>query len=491
MPSLNEKNALLIHPLGRASGRAARVARLANIMPPLGVASMAAYAETRGIATAIIDYYAQPDSDAAVKDYLRERRPAFVGFSCTTATFLDGVRIARMVKSELPGVSTVFGGVHVSGQQQAALERFPELDFAIVGEGEQAFCELLESQGRDVGDIPGLVYRQGGQVLFSGLRKKGIDLDSLPFPAYDKLPDYPHSYTLPIFNYPTAPNTSANSSRGCPYTCSYCDRSVFRSSYRFNSAEYLYAHMKFLKERYGIRHINFYDDQFTFNRRRVEEFTDMLVDKPLGMTFNCAVRANHVDEDLLRRIKAAGGWMVSLGVESGDQELLERHGRKLDVGATAEVVRQAKRAGLRVKGLLMMGVPGETEESIQRTMDYAFSLPIDDFNMTKFTPFPGAPLYDDIRNHGAFEENWDKMDCMHFLFIPHALTKERMETLFTEFYKRHYTRPRAMWDKTTMLWRSPDSWRRFLGNLGEFLSYARKGDDSGRDSGGDSGEKRA
>ena len=112
-----------------------------------------------------------------------------------------------------------------------------------------------------------------GNPLFNGYRAKSIELDTLPFPAYEKLDGYPQAYQLPIFNYPRVPNSSCISSRGCPYACSYCDRSVFRNSFRYNSAEYLYEHLKYLKDRFHIRHINFYDDQFTFNRKRVEAFT--------------------------------------------------------------------------------------------------------------------------------------------------------------------------------------------------------------------------
>ncbi len=137
-----------------------------------------------------------------------------------------------------------------------------------------------------------------------------------PFPPTRSWPGFPHSYMLPIFNYPKTPNTSCISSRGCPYACSYCDRSVFRRSFRYNSATYLYEHLRYLRERFGIRHINFYDDQFTFNRQRVEEFTGMMIDRPLGMTFNCAVRAEHIDHELLTRMKSAGCWMMSLGIET-------------------------------------------------------------------------------------------------------------------------------------------------------------------------------
>lgn len=234
----------------------------------------------------------------------------------------------------------------------------------------------------------------------------------------------------------------------------------------------MYEHLSYLKKRFGIRHVNFYDDQFTLNRQRVKDFTNMMIDRPLGMTFNCAVRAEHVDRALLDRMKAAGCWMISLGIETGDEDLLARHRQNADLAMLAETVHLIKRAGIRAKGLLMMGLPGETESSIKKSMDYVYSLPIDDFNLAKFTPFPGTPLYEKIHQFGEFDEDWERMDCMHFLFIPAGMSKARMEELFKEFYRTHFLRPKVLWGYASMLWGSPDSWIRFIRNLQDFVKFA-------------------
>jgi anaerobic magnesium-protoporphyrin IX monomethyl ester cyclase len=471
---LNQKKILLVHPLGyRADAAGHDISRIANIMPPLGLASIAAYLEPRGARADIIDCYARPDSDRVIRDYLLAERPAFIGFSCTTSSFLDGIRIAQMARQTLPGIKTVFGGPHVSALKEQLFPRFPELDFSVIGEGEETMAELLLMGGDDPAAVKGISHREGGDACFTGHRDKGLVLDDLPFPAYEKLTGFPHSYMLPIFNYPQTPNTSCISSRGCPYACSYCDRSVFRRSFRYNSAGYLYEHLRYLKERFGIRHINFYDDQFTFNRERVEEFTGMMIDRPLGMTFNCAVRAEHIDTELVARMRKAGCWMMSLGIETGDEELLAQHRQNANLDMLAEKIRMIKDAGVRTKGLLMIGLPGETEESIRRSMKYVFSLPIDDFNLAKFTPFPGSPIYERIHELGEFEEDWEKMDCMTFVFVTKGMTRERLEELFQEYYRNHFSRAKVLWDYFTMLWRSPDSWIRFFRNFGNFMKFTR------------------
>ncbi len=474
MASLNSDTILLVHPLGYGADEAERdISRKTNIMPPLGLASIAAYLEQRNISVSIIDCYAHPDALPLIKQILNDERPAFIGFSCTTSTFLDGVRIGEISKSLLPGIQTVFGGAHVSALKEKILESFPSIDFVVAGEGEETLCELISSNGESQGQIEGLVYRDETGPVFTGYRKKLLDLDSLPYPAYEKLAGYPERYMLPIFNYPKAPNTSCISSRGCPYACSYCDRSVFKRSFRYNSATYLYEHLNYLKNRFGIRHINFYDDQFTFNRQRVEEFCNLMINSPLDMTFNCAVRAEHIDFELLNLMKVAGCWMISLGIETGDENLLAQHRQNADLEMLAEKIRLIHKTGIRIKGLLMMGLPGENEKSIQRSMDYVFSLPIDDFNLSKFTPFPGSPLYQDIHKLGTFEEDWKKMDCMQFLFVPNGMTRERLDELFIHFYRSHYTRPKVLLGYAAMLWKSPDSWVRFIKDLGSFLQFAK------------------
>ncbi len=475
MKHLDYGNILLVHPLGYQKDAADRdVSRMANIMPPLGLASIAAYIEREGIDCTIIDCYAYPESDFLIRRYLLEKKPAFIGLSCTTSGFLDGIKIAKMAKEITPDIVVIVGGPHVSALKEKILEDFAVIDYCIIGEGEITLTELIKSKGQDVASIQGIIYRDiQKDICSSGYRANIPNLDTLPFPAYDKLKGYPKVYQLPIFNYPRTPNSNCISSRGCPYACTYCDRSVFERSYRYNSSDYVYEHLIYLKNHFGIRHINFYDDQFTFNRERIETILEALIEKPLSMTFNCAVRAEHIDADLIHKMKEAGCWMISLGIENGDEKILALHKRNTDLIMLAEKIRLINQAGIRTKGLFMLGLPGETEFSIKKSIDYFLSLPIDDLNITKFTPFPGTPIYQNVHELGEFKEDWEKMDCMHFLFIPKGMTKKLLDEYFTKFYKAHFMRIKVLWDYFTMLWRSPHSWLRFIKNMRGFIVFAR------------------
>ena len=198
------------------------------------------------------------------------------------------------------------------------------------------------------------------------------------------------------------------------------------------------------------------------------------------MTFNCAARAEQLDFDMLKMMKNAGCWMISLGIETGDPDLLKKHRSYLPnsnmdnpLESIREMVHLIKKAGIRVKGLFMLGLPGETEESIRTSMEYVFSLPLDDFNLSKLTPFPGAPLYGNIREHGAFEENWEEMNALNFIFVPKGFTKDQMEDRHQEFYRRYFTRPRMLLTYLRLSWESPYSWKRFWLNLPTFLRFMR------------------
>ncbi|UCE58699.1 MAG: cobalamin-dependent protein [Phycisphaerales bacterium] len=472
--SRRPKKILFIHPLGVNWTPGERdMSRIANIMPPIGLCSLAAWLESHGHRADIHDCYAFPGRDDKIEESIRSYAPDFVGFSTTTSSFFDAVRIASRIKDAYPQLRTIFGGVHVSGVRHQLLRDYPGIDYGVVGEGEEALLAICERNGADLEDVPGILYRDGDAVVFTGLRKHSLDLDSLPFPAYGKLAGFPRAYTLPIFNYPKAPGTTVISSRGCVYQCSYCDRSVFRRSFRYNSAGYMVELLQHLHASFGIRHVNFYDDVFTLNRNRVVEFCERLARARLALTFNCAARAEHIDRDLLRLMKRSGCWMISLGIETGDPQLLARHRADADLEMIRERIQWIKQASIRAKGLFILGMPGETEATIERSIDFVLGLPISEFNLAKFTPFPGSPAYGDIHRHGQFDEQWELMNCLNFVFIPQGLSRERLEERYREFYRRYFQRLPVLLRYVAMLWYSPHSWLRFLLNLRDFLRLRR------------------
>ncbi len=467
---------ILLHPYGSNwLGGMKDISTIFNLMPPLGMMSIAAVLERAGIDVEIIDCYATPLPLAELVDDIIRRGADCLGISTTTSSFNEGYRIAASVKGKAPHIFTLFGGAHACTIGAPLLDTFPAIDCLVIGEGENTMLELAQAGFKGISQIPGVAYRGAdGKGTLSTHRELIKNLDELPFPAYHKLPHYPRRYNLPLFSYPTAPNTSIISSRGCPYSCSYCDRSVFSRGFRFNSPEYIVEHMELLNKQYGVRHVSFYDDLFTFDRKRVAEFCEIKERKGLKVTYNCIARLEHVDLELLALLKRSGCWQVNFGIESGDPEIVKQHRKFLGLDEVGRKLLMVKEAGMRVKGLFMVGLPGENEAAIRRTIDYALSLPLDEINVTKFTPFPGAPIYTTIRERGEFEENWDLMNCLNFVFVPHGMTKKQLEDLYDEFIRRFYHRHRIQWGYTQMLWKSPHSIMAFMRHLPEILAFERK-----------------
>jgi magnesium-protoporphyrin IX monomethyl ester (oxidative) cyclase len=221
---------VLVHPAGSNWMPDRKdVSASANRMAPLGLLSMASYLEKSGHKVFIHDCLG-PGALKGTEQNTRiilSHQPDLVGFSATTSGFLDGYDMASQIKKLAPDVQTIFGGVHISAIGADLLNDFKNIDFLCMGEGEHTMAELAGAT--DPGKIAGLIWRDNGRAVANPGRDYIADLDGLPFPAYEKLAGFPKGYNLPLFSYIKTPGATMVTSRGCPYQCSYCDRSVFKS----------------------------------------------------------------------------------------------------------------------------------------------------------------------------------------------------------------------------------------------------------------------
>ena len=414
---------------------------LANRMAPIGLLQLAAWLEQHGHPTAVHDCMGPqaPAGIAANVALILATTPDLVGFSATTSGFMDTAELAAEIRRRRPGIRLVVGNVHATSIGAPLLQHFPEIDALCLGEGEGAMLDLAE--GRAWKDIPNLVFRDGDTIRANPRRSRIQDLDSLPFPAYEKLAGFPRGYHLPLFSYEKRWGATMITSRGCPYTCSFCDRTIFERLHKYNSAAYIHEHMRHLRDRFGVRHINIYDDLFTAHKQRVDDLCRLLTDRPLGMSFNCAIRTGHTSTEMLRNLKRAGALMVSLGIESADPAMMRRHKAGVTLDAVRDTVAKIHDAGLRAKGLFIFGLPGETPATLRATSDFVLSLDLDDMNMTKFSPMYGAPIWDECTSgrSGEFHEDWRLMNCLNFVFKPTGFeSREEMDALYNWHVKRFY-----------------------------------------------------
>lgn len=436
---------------------------LANRMPPIGIMQLASWLDKHHHQTALHDClgpYAPP-TIAENAEMVLATDPELVGFSATTSGFMEAIEIASYIRQRRPEIKIVFGNVHVSSLGAPVLEEFPEIDYLVIGEGEGALLNLAD--GKALQEIGNLIYRdEQGKIIVNPRRDRILDLDELPFPAYEKLAGFPHAYHLPLFAYEKRNGATMITSRGCPYTCSFCDRTVFERLYKTNSAQYTYDHMKYLRDNFGVYHINMYDDLFTAKKQRVMDLCDLLIENPLGVQWNCAIRTGHTSDEMLVKLKLAGALMVSMGIESADPVMMARHKAGVTLDAVRETVRQIHAAGLRAKGLFIFGMPGETPETVKTTSDFILSLELDEMNMTKFSPLHGAPIWEECASNvsGDFIEDWRLMNCLNFVFLPSGFaSREEMDALYNWHVRRFYDSKgyhrrfaRRLWAHRWSLW---------------------------------------
>jgi radical SAM superfamily enzyme YgiQ (UPF0313 family) len=213
--------------------------------------------------------------------------------------------------------------------------------------------------------------------------------------------------------------------------------------------------MRHLRDHFGVWHVNFYDDLFAANRRRILALCELLARSPLGMHFNCAVRVGEVDDELLGALKRAGCHQVSMGIESAAPDLLTRHKSGVTIEQARDTARRTRAAGLRIKGLFIFGLPGETPETVRATSDFIQSMGFDEINISKFSPFHGAPLWDACvaGREGVFHEDWRLMNCLHFTYRPSAFrSRQEMDYLYNQCIERFYRGKDYQWLFIRRLW---------------------------------------
>jgi anaerobic magnesium-protoporphyrin IX monomethyl ester cyclase len=441
-----------------------------------GVLVLAAVAKSRGHEVEIVDAKGGGITLEEATERVAALRPDVLGVSATTISIGNGARIAAAVREKLPHVTTVVGGPHVSAVPEATLNAFPQFDYGISGEGEIAFFGLLDAlaSGTPVRDLLGVVSRDAPDDVHASCRAPYIDdLDSLPFPAWDVLGDvFPHRFGPSIFNYRTTPVATLVTSRGCPFSCTFCDRSTSGKLGRYHSVEYVMEMCRMLAAR-GARHVIFYDDLFTVKKKRVIELCEAMVREKLPFTWSCNSHPNLLDLATMKLMKRAGCWQIAYGVESGSQRVLNVVKHEVKLPRLRETLRMTREAGIRAKGYLMIGHPTENLESLEETRSFLEDVDLDVAQVTKFTPYPGTPAYPTIHNYGAFTEDWDRMNAMNFIFIPHGLNEEVLEDYFQRCYKAFYTRPRVLWGLARSFAASPSYIPRFLGYARAYLAGDR------------------
>lgn len=458
-------------------GERGSFAAVRNIIPALGLAYLAAVAEAAGHEVRIVDC-ARGGGLAALTEELRAFPAQVVGVTATTPTFANACAVARVAKAEVSGTITVCGGPHPTVMPAAALAAGC-FDYLVCGEGELTFVELLtflaeknehavgtvdgavgtvdapvetvgtacpgsssgEVKRQSVDEIAGLAFLRNGAVVQTVPRPLIDDLDSLPHPARHLLPPLT-AYAPTPASYRHLPLAHIMTSRGCPSRCKFCDRGIFGESFRARSAADVLAEVDEVIERGGAREIRFFDDTFTLDRKRLAAILAGMQERKIPWT--CLTKVNAVNPELLAEMAAAGCWQVLYGLESGDDEVLASLGKGTTVAENRQAVLWASEAGLRVRADFIVGTPHETMESLERTVRFALSLPLDFAHFNKFVPFPGTEFYRQLVEEGHrfdFSGSSSTLDHDALVYVPPAIPEAQYRTFLDSAYRRFFLRP--------------------------------------------------
>ncbi|MFZ4857324.1 MAG: B12-binding domain-containing radical SAM protein [Desulfuromonadaceae bacterium] len=426
-------------------------------VPSLGILMLAAVARNEGHDCTVVEASALALTEDELLQRLVMAGSDILCISSTTLAIGNSHAFALAAKRESASIITIVGGPHITAAPLETMERFPSFDIAVVGEGEATLVELLRAlqAGSTLASIAGLIFREGGKLHDTGRRPFIADLDTLPFPAWDLLEGFPAHYLPAPFKVQKLPATTLVTSRGCPNTCIFCDRSVFGSSCHVYSAEYVIRQIVELNRRYGIREFSFEDDTFITFKTRLKEICERLIELRLDISWTCLGRVSHVTADNLALMKKAGCWQISYGIECGSQEILTLINKRVTVAQIRQAVHLTSAAGIKSKGFFILGHPGETRGSMARTIDFALELPLNDISVCLMTPFPGTELYARAAEFGAFDADWGNMNLLNIVFIPHGLTRSDLESARKELIRRFYLRPRIVTDYALRLLHNP------------------------------------
>ena len=412
------------------------------IVPPLGISYLAAVSEKSGHTVSVIDAFAEGLDINSLEERVKKIAPDLIGMTGMTPVIDNAIKTARVCRRYVKYI--VIGGPHVSVARKKIFEQFPDIDYAIQGEGEISFLSLLNAIERntDTNNISGLITKE-----FENPPAQFINnLDGLPFPARHLLLNEKYRYILSRGRI-----TTMFTSRGCPYHCIFCDKAVFGSRWRGRSASNVLDEIEHIVKDLNIKSIIFYDDLFTFKRERVKEICQGILDRRLEIEWKCEGRVNMVDEDTLKMMKIAGCSMIAYGVESGNQKGLDY----LNKGIKVEQIRRAfeltRKVGIKPMAYFILGIPVETYEDELKTIDFAKEIRPAYAQFSILSPTPGTKLYDDAIRMGWYREvdalNPMDKDIKRPSMINENWDEDKLNRILREAHRRFYLSPWYIWER--------------------------------------------
>jgi radical SAM superfamily enzyme YgiQ (UPF0313 family) len=481
----------------RTQHRVGRRTRENMVWPQVSLAQMAALLHPT-YKVAVVDANAERMTWPAFARLLDKLQPRYYLTQMTAPTLENDMYGCFLAKAR--GARTIAFGTHVTAIPQETMRPYPALDFILLGEPDLTIRDLLDHLEGKTGQRPddvqrlfekhdpayspaldekgepafegikGLVWRRGEGIVVNVARPFLPDLDDLPVPMHELLPL--RKYRMPLIH---GPFTFIVTSRGCPAGCTYCIKHVsYQYTARLRSPAKIVEELWTLKG-LGIDNIHMYADLFTVNRDQVVELCRLMIAEKMGIRWTCNSRVDYVDEEMLRLMAAAGNWLISWGIESGNEQIL-RHARKGAYPDKAErALRWARQSGIKNWGYFIIGLPGETEATIRQTIDFAKKLPLDIALFHVAAPYPGTPFFFEVVQNQWFRKGtrWEQVDMDRGTVLDYpGLTAERLLYWQKRAFREWAIRPGPMFTYLKMLISDTSTFRTAL-NVGlQHLSWA-------------------
>jgi len=432
--------------------------------PPLSLACAATLLLEDGHEVKVKDYSALGQKAATLYGDIQQDHPDIALWTTGTPTLAFDLQLSAGIKSLSPGTWTGVMGTHVSAFPEEAFQE-PGLDFVIRHEPEQIIRNLCRAELTAPGDLAGLSFRdrKDGRLCHNP-PAPFLAGDSIPMPAWQLLDLHPYRLPLKGKNFLLVAPI-----RGCPFRCSFCTASLYYGeSPRYRPVADVLAEIRANVNRHGIHEFLIWADTFTLDRRYVRQLCRGIVEQQLDISWSCNSRVDTVDLETLTMMEKAGLWMISYGMESGNNSILKRSGKGITVAQAGSAVYLAKEAGLRVAGHFILGLPGETEETMNETLALSLSLPLDVVQFYAASPFPGTKLYDEALACGWLQTKNGLSQSHSCLELP-DLPSGRVEAFRRYAYRRFYSRPLVWRNLLAMIERG--ACKDMLPSLKRFLKW--------------------
>ena len=405
---------------------------IANRVPPLGLAFVAAALEKDGFQVEMLDNYLLNKPIGDVKQTVRRLSPEIVGIGCSSNTYQRCVETAKAVKEVLPSCKVVVGGWHPSCMPETMLKH-PEIDYVVMGEGERAMVNLANNiiegkNGSAVSAISNIAYRHEGKIIRNALTFID-DLDQVPFPARHLLPM--HLYDRVIDYLSVKPVDTMNVIRGCPYNCNWCNvKGLWGQTCRAFSPLRVVGEISHMVNKYGSKGIYFVGDNFTIDKRSTLEICRLLKEHKLDIEWACETGVDLISRELLKEMKDAGCRTIFFGVESGSAKVLEKINRGITLQQVIDAFKLCKEEGMQTVGSFIIGIPGETANDMEATFKFAKKLDPDWFLLNVFIAYPGCSLYEEILQKHLYDRMED--------FLAYVKTEDFNYELLLEVQRRFH-----------------------------------------------------